>query len=194
MAKETIKKIKGILSGLLTVFLIIILSVSVVQKILGKTPGLFGYHFMYVLTGSMEPEISAGDAILVKECTADSVKLDDVICYRAESGEMAGKMITHKVIRETYKVDGETFLQTQGTANITADDPIRADQVYGKVVTKLVILGMLFRFFCTVPGLICVSGLIIWMMVGEIRNIYKAAKEEPETAADENAENEEQKR
>jgi len=177
--------IKRILSGSITVILLLLLATAMVQKISGNPPGFFGYHMMNVLTGSMEPEIMTGDAILVRECGADEVKLGDVVCYRGTSGVMTGRMITHKVVAAPYECDGEIWLQTQGTANLVPDDPIKGEQVYGKVVCRLLLIGKIYSFFCTVPGLIIVTVPILWMIFDGIKDIIGGVDGEDEESDEE---------
>lgn len=178
MIKKAIKLIGRILSGILTAVLVLILVVVMQQKLTGNVPGLFGYHLMYVLTGSMSPELEAGDSILVKKADAETLQVGDVICYYGTSGEMAGQLITHKVIRAPYEEDGKRFLQTKGVANPVADEPIETSQVFGKVVFRLRLLGKLYKYFCTVPGLITVLTPIAVMMVLEIRSMVLCVKED----------------
>lgn len=181
--KNAVGTAKRILSTVVTVLLLCILVLAMVQRISGATPGIGGFHLMQILTGSMEPEIMTGDAVLVRECSAADVKIGDVICYKSRTGEMSGKMITHKVIEGPYEKDGETWLRTKGTANDVADDPIRAEQVYGIVVCRLTLIGKLYSFFCTVPGLIVIVLPIVLIMIGEIRSMIRVAREEVAEAA-----------
>jgi len=176
--KKTWNIAKRILSGLITAMLLLILVSSMVQKMSGKAPGVLGYHIMYVMTGSMEPEIMAGDSVFVKECAADQVALGDVICYEGTEGVMAGKMVTHRVVVAPHEENGQLWLQTQGDANAAPDSPITGDRVYGVVIGKSSLVGMLFKFFCTVPGLLTIAAPIVWMMVDEIRHMIKISREE----------------
>jgi len=178
MLKKAFTITKRILSTIFTLVLIAILALVMMQKLTGEIPGLFGYHLMYVLTGSMEPELMIGDAIIVKEIDAKQLQLDDIICYYGTHGEMKGKLITHKVVKAPYEEGGTVMLQTQGVANNTADEPIEAEQVVGKMVLKLSVVGKLYQFFCTVPGLIVVLVPIILMMAAEVKRMFTLAKED----------------
>ena len=185
--KKTGKCIRQIMSGAVTAALILILASVLWQKMTGEVPGLFGFHLMYVMTGSMSPEIEAGDAVLVRKAEADSLRLGDVICYYGTEGAMADQLITHKVIRTVYEENGERYLQTQGVANARADEPIGTGRVFGKVVLRLRLIGKLYRFFCTVPGLIAVLLPIVIMMISEIRQMVSGAKNGPEETEKETA-------
>jgi len=159
------------------VFIIITLGY---QRITGELPNIFGYSIMYVQSGSMEPEIMTGDAIIVKKCDALSLIKDDVICYKSKDGIMAGKYITHKVVKAPYEEDGKYLLVTRGVANYIDDDPINIDQVVGIYVGKSKLLTYLYQFFKTIYGLITILIIIAITIANEIIEMFKKEKEESE--------------
>jgi len=175
---KPLQTIKNILCAVITAVLLGLLVLVMYQKITGRVPGLFGYHFMYVLTGSMEPVLHTGDAVLVKDCDPTRLVKDDIVCYTSRNGDLAGKIITHQVVVSPYQTENGFMLQTQGVANSLPDDPISVDQVVGKVVTRLALMGKIYQFFCTVPGLITVCLPIVLMMAGEIRQIIRINREQ----------------
>ncbi len=134
-ANKYMKKATNILLDVLIFIFGIILLISlynVVQvKILGNDySSFFGYTMFEVQTGSMEPEISAGDWIIVKE--QKSFNLDDIVTFKQD-----GNFITHRVI-EKYS---ETYI-TKGDANNKEDDPIGTEQIVGEVVTIIPLFGV----------------------------------------------------
>ncbi len=89
-----------------------------------KIKQIFGYSCLKVLTGSMNPEIKAGENIIIKKC--DKYEIGDVITYIAKSGEL----ITHRIVSITDK-----FYYTKGDANNVCDpEPVLVNQIYGKVI------------------------------------------------------------
>lgn len=132
------KNIINILLDILMVLFGIILLISIYNNvqihILGnKYSSFFGYSNFEVQTGSMEPTISAGDWIIVKQ--TKNVKLDDIITYEKE-----GEFITHRVL-EAYR---GTYI-TKGDANNSKDEAISQDQIVGTVVKILPGFGIIRR-------------------------------------------------
>ena len=134
--KMIIKKIINIVLDILIVLLGIILLITIYNNIQVNILGndyasFFGHSVFEVQTGSMEPEISAGDWIVVKY--DNNIKLKDIVTF-----EHKDEFITHRVI-EAYN---DTFV-TKGDANNAKDSPINKDQIVGKVVKILPHFGLL---------------------------------------------------
>jgi len=130
------KKIVNIILDILIVILAIILLITIYNnsqiKILGNDyASFFGNTVFEVQTGSMEPEISAGDWIIVKY--EKNIQLNDIVTF-----EHKGQYITHRVI-EAYN---GTYV-TKGDANSAKDAPISKDKIIGKVTKVLPHFGLL---------------------------------------------------
>lgn len=97
-------------------------------------PMPFGVGVAVVLSGSMEPELSVDDVILVVE--QDSYSVGDVVVYQNH-----GAMVVHRII----KIDGN-MVTTQGDANNVADDELQVTLIKGKVAGSLSNFGGLVRF------------------------------------------------
>jgi len=94
--------------------------------------GIFPIKPVGIATGSMYPEIKAGDAVIIKKCTPNDIVLGDVIEYK-----MNGYTVIHRVI-EIYQKDGEFFFITKGDNNDSKDSiPVSEDQLIGKVIYKI---------------------------------------------------------
>lgn len=97
-------------------------------------PMPFGYGAAVVLSGSMEPTLSVGDLILVKESEAyaegDIVVYQDVNC-----------LVVHRVM----EVNKDT-ITTKGDANNVADKAIGKDYVKGCVFFWIPALGHVVNF------------------------------------------------
>ena len=131
-----IKKIVNILLDVLvflfSIILLITLYGGIQKKILGNDySNFFGYTIFEVQTGSMEPEISVGDWIIVK--SENTYELNDVVTYKLNDD-----YITHRVI-EMYK---DNYV-TMGDANNTKDSAINKEQIVGKVVNVLGRVGLI---------------------------------------------------
>lgn len=157
--------------------LIICLSLFVLtMRFLGETPSVIGYSFYYVLTESMEPEIMAGDMILCKTTDSEDLQVGDVITYTGETGELRGKIITHKIV----EIKDDVFT-TQGVANDIPDPPIRSSQILSRYVTTIPFAGKLFSVINSKYGFIflIVTPLAL-LIINEVSNIVKSFKKDKE--------------
>ena len=171
---KVLRIIKNVILGTLIALLTLVLITSMIAKIKGNTPSVFGLSVFRVSSGSMVPELEIGDVILVKECDGMDVKADDIVTYVATSGEMQGMLITHRVIKSPYLNNGEYYIVTKGDANEAADDPVSVTRIKGKMLFKIGILKYLFDFFVTPWGLLAIIGLIILAFFNEIVVLVKA--------------------
>lgn len=94
-----------------------------------QVPMPFGVGASVVLSGSMEPELSVGDLLLLRE--QESYTEGDIIVY--QSGAMP---VVHRIL----SLRGETVI-TKGDANNVADEPFHCDAVKGKVILAIPWLG-----------------------------------------------------
>ena len=170
---KTFVTVKNTIGWFLVVLLGIAMVIIVVTRINGETPTVFGYTIFRVSTGSMEPQLHVGDIILDKTVVENEIKVGDIISYDG-SGNLSGKIITHKVIKAPYKDEkGNTMLQTQGVANNTADAPIKISQVRAKFVAKIPIVNSLYNLFLSPWGLVIFLLLIILIFLDELINFIR---------------------
>lgn len=171
---KVLNRIKNVILGIVIVFLVVVLLMSLYARTTGNMPSLFGFSLLRVSTGSMVPELEVGEVVLMQHCDGATVQKDDIVSYNGTEGVMAGKLVTHRVEKAPYEIDGETYLVTRGDANNTSDPPIKASQVEGKMVSKLGFLRAMFDFFATPLGLLTLIGLIILAFFNEIVIFVKA--------------------
>lgn len=165
--------IKNIICWTLIVCLVSMLVIFFISRASGETPSVFGYSILRVSSGSMEPELMVGDVIVDKKPEDFSdIQKDDVITFKG-SGNLAGKLVTHKVIKAPYHENGVLMIQTRGVANEIADDPIPATDVTGIMVCKVEFLNTVFNVFLSPWGLIILIGLILLVFFDEIIAIIK---------------------
>ncbi len=122
----------------------------------------------------MKPAYEVGDVIIVREVDPMTLKVGDVCTYNGTTGEFAGKIVTHRVIKAPFKENGAYYIQTRGDANVVEDPKISVGDVMGKVETKIGILRVLYNFFITPWGLITIILLIIAAFFNEIINFVKS--------------------
>lgn len=64
------------------IFIILLCSIMMyISKTNRQVPSLFGYSVVTVLTGSMEPDFSPGDTVIVKATRVGDLKVGDVIAF-----------------------------------------------------------------------------------------------------------------
>ena len=132
--KETIKNL------FIIILILILIKVSYSKFILKENPvKLFGFAFLIVGTGSMEPEIKTGELIIIKE--ESNYKKGDVITFVDKDGFLT----THRIIEMKNK-----NLITKGDSNDLEDEEIIIENVKGKVVLHSKILGI-FMYYCLKP-------------------------------------------
>jgi signal peptidase len=129
---------KKIVSSLVTLLLVctVFLCFSVVMQVLNRGyASIGGYSLFRVVTGSMEPEIFAGELIASKSVDIDTLEVGDVICFRSKSPQMLGRSITHRVIGRSVDTEGNVQLLTKGDANLSVDEYyVTQDNLIGVVV------------------------------------------------------------
>ena len=172
------RKVISVLSTILLLSATALVVFVFVIRLTGAKPKIFGYYIFNVASDSMTPMLEVNDVILVKQCGGEDVHKGDVITYRGQSGELAGKDITHKVIEEPVKDSGGTIrIKTKGTKDGAIEDPVlTGEQVIGKYVRTLKILSFIFTVFKQWYGLAIFLGVIVLLMGVEIRNLVKLSK------------------
>lgn len=175
---QVLKKVLNVLATVILAFATLLVIAVFILRITGAKPKLMGYYFFNVVSDSMEPMLKVDDVILVKACTGDDVKKGDVITFHGKIGELAGKDITHKVVSEPIKsADGVTVIQTQGIKKgAVKDEPITGDQVLGKYVKKLNVLGFVYKIFKQWYGLLIFLAVLMALMGKEVYNLRKLSQ------------------
>ena len=139
-----------ILSGLMLGLCLYIFIANV--SVGNPMPMPFGIGAGVVLSGSMEPELSVNDLIIVRR--ADEYSVGDVVVYRS-----GGMSVVHRVV----SADDKTVV-TKGDANNIADTPVSPSDISGKVVASLPKGGYVVNFLRSLPGVILVLGAALLML------------------------------
>ena len=91
---------------------------------------------------------------------------------------MYGRAVTHRVVTEPEEKDGTYYYQTQGdAAGAPLDRIITYDQVEGKFVCKLTIIGGFFSFISTPVGVVVFIGVIVVLFGYELISLIVSYKE-----------------
>ena len=175
MEKKQLKNIwKSALRIALLALLALIVGVNVytlnASHLTGNTvPMPFGVGSAVVLSGSMEPEISVGDLLIITE--AQSYQVGDVVVF--QDGRSS---VTHRIVSIS-----EDKVVTRGDANNTEDAPITLEQIKGKVTMVIPLIGYAINLIKTPVGTICVLALAVFLL----ESSFGAEKKKKENELDE---------
>lgn len=183
------KKVKKVLNRLISFLLVLILLfagyvfITVLRSGKDKVPNIFGYSFLQVATGSMEPTIPTNSLVIVRKTEPSQVEVGDIICFYSTDPKIFGKPNTHRVVEITQD-EGITFI-TQGDASELRDEyTVSADRLVGVYVnhfqiTKLmnVLHNQYFFFFVLIIPL-CI------VIFFELLHVKKIAEEKAEKKND----------
>ena len=84
-------------------------------------------------SNSMKPQISKGDAVIIKKITKDEeIKKGDIIAYKRDN-----KIIIHRLVKIKTKNNKKIYI-TKGDANNSEDNiEIKIKNIKGKVIVKI---------------------------------------------------------
>lgn len=148
-----IKKCWNIATNALVILVVII-------AILLAGARLIGLQVYTVLSGSMEPEYHTGSIIYVKDVDPNSVEVGDPITFVMNESLVVA---THRVI----DIDSENRLfYTKGDANKIPDaNPVPFENLLGKPIFTIPLLGYLANFIQNPPGLYISVGLAVLLII-----------------------------
>lgn len=137
------------------------------------TLGSFGFGQMkiYAITsGSMRPKIPMGSLVILNQIK--KISIGDVITFKD-----GGRIISHRVVG---KINNNQF-QTKGDANPKPDrNPIKREQIIGRVIISLPKLGRLLMLLKTKVGVILLvimpGAVLIWEELKNLLNFLLGAK------------------
>lgn len=116
--------------------LLLILTPFLVFAIPHYTPWFNSY---IVTSGSMEPNIPTGSAIVVREVQAEQVENGEIITFSDSGGQQA--TTTHRVV-DIRERDGDIEFKTKGDANEESDPSwVNEDDLVGRVDLTIPFLG-----------------------------------------------------
>ncbi len=138
LKKQTIRRTKKIIKIVAIVFIVFILGCILLQKLSNNKFSLFGFGMYTVVSESMMPRYEIGDMILTKRVAEENLKKGDDVVYIGKVGDLNGRVITHEVQR----INSDKTIVTKGINNDAEDPAIEYNQIYGKVIKKLVLLSL----------------------------------------------------
>lgn len=135
-------------------------------------PKVFGYSFINVLSGSMEPTVSAGDLVICKE--QDAYAINDPVLF-----EDQGFLVLHRIAG----VDETGAFITKGDANNVNDKvAIQPENVYGRMTTVLPGWGNTLAYLSSRMGAFWTvfAALFIYLALDMGKDLLKETEKEEE--------------
>ena len=162
--KDWIRRIILVIVGLILGFNVYMMNAS---RLMGnKMPMPFGYGMAVVLSGSMEPEMSVGDLIVVHE--DDDYVVGDVVVFQE-----SGMLVTHRIV----DIQEDEYV-TKGDANNAEDQPILITNIVGKVVFCVPGLGNLVNIVKS--PIVSIVIIVVAVVLVEMSNDKTRKKDDDE--------------
>ena len=136
-------------------------------------PPLFDAYV--IVSPSMVPTIKVQDAIIIGRVDSSDLEQGDIISYLATDSYYSGKVITHRIIGIEEASDGTLLFRTKGDNNNVADGTlVDEDNVYGKVLFRIPMLGYIRQFLSTYFGwILCIALPLLYLIMTEVIRVRK---------------------
>jgi signal peptidase I len=146
-------------------------------------PLAFDARPLTVLSGSMEPELGAGDVVLARSIPALEARPGDVVTFRAPPAMAGGggrPLITHRV-RSIEARAGKVVFVTKGDANNSVERwQIDADEDVSRATVRVPMLGHGLAFAGSQAGIVLLVLLPLLVLgVLEVGAIWRRPEKEP---------------
>lgn len=130
-------------------------------------PTVFGYSYVNILSGSMEPTLSMGDLAVCKQ--QDSYGVGDAVLY--QDGEY---LVLHRIVE--VKEDGSLVMR--GDANNVDDDTvIHQNNIYGRLAFSFNGLGNTIAYVSTLTGAFwtVLSALLVYLAMEISKDLLRGS-------------------
>lgn len=172
IAKAFLLAVFGIISLICLIVVVYFGDVFInLQRGVYKYP-LFGAYV--IVSPSMVPTINVKDAVVVKRSDEDELKIGDIITFSSTDARYTGLTITHRIV-DKKNSNGNMLFRTKGDNNTLEDKAsVATDNIYGKVILKMPMVGYLQEFFSKPINFIIVFvGIISIVLVYDgLRIVY----------------------
>lgn len=151
----------------------IVLVAVVGAVVVTAIPGVVGADESFVVrSDSMSPAIDAGSVVFVSSVPAGGLGVGDVITFQRAGTD---RRVTHRIV-DVVERNGERRFRTKGDANEEADQELVVpDQVVGKVVFSLPLVGWLLAFAGSRAGIVLLLIVpAVLLAVTELWSLYRA--------------------
>lgn len=142
--------------------IVLILVVTLVVLLAGVR--LIGFEVFSVLSGSMEPALSVGSLVYVKDVDPASLKPGETITYMVNDSVV----VTHRLVEVVEDPDepGTLWFRTKGDANDSADMAlVHYRNVIGRAMFAIPYLGYVANYIQSPPGLYVALGAGVFLLL-----------------------------
>lgn len=150
--------------------------IVVILAILLAGARLIGLQVYTVLSGSMEPNYHVGAIIYTKQVDPATLKVGDAISFLIREDTVA----THRIIEVIPDENDPTVFRfrTKGDNNDIEDaNPVHCNNVLGKVVGTIPLLGYVSNFVQNPPGTyITMGGMMLMILAVFLPDIISSSK------------------
>jgi signal peptidase len=149
---------------------IVVAGVAIVWVILWAAFGTKN-PFYVVSSGSMEPNLSEHDVLIVRDGGSfNEVRVGDIIVFnRPEGGD---RVIVHRIVQITEDRDGERVIRTKGDANPSSipgtDFPITEEDYIGKVMYVIPGVGLITRIISPPVNYIIIAVILAILFINRM--------------------------
>ena len=135
----------------------VIIVLAIILCLLPVLPRLLGFSGYTILSGSMEPTIPVGSVVYSKAVdNPETLEVGDIVVFYEGLGDIP---VVHRLVENRLS---ERELITQGDANNTEDlQPIPYQNVIGRVILHIPVLGRLLMLLGTLTGKLAVAAFIL---------------------------------
>ena len=155
-------------------------AVTCVTALAVVAPAVLPIQFLYVQSGSMEPNLGVGALVVARPAEAAELGKGDVIVF---SPQGKGTLVMHRIVRREATPQGEVFV-TKGDAN-DAEDPwlVPAAGSGWRIERSVPMVGYALGFARDPrASIVLLSAAGGWMMFGLLRRIWRAPTPAPSAA------------
>ncbi len=138
-----------------------------------KMPMPLGFNASVVLSGSMEPELSVNDLIIIKK--TEKLYTGQVVVFQDRNS-----LVVHRI----ESIDGD-WVVTKGDANNTADAPVKRSDIKGEVVLAVPYVGIVIDVVKSPVVVIILIALALFLLERSYRKEKQEKKSELNDIKDE---------
>lgn len=125
-----------------------------------------GAQALVVKSGSMEPALPIGSAVIVRPEPVESIEIGDVITFTDPGA--GDRLVTHRVVAIERSPDGPRFT-TKGDANEDPDPgTVPADDVRGVLWYQVPFVGTVTNALTSPAGWMYGAGLVLIVLAGHL--------------------------
>lgn len=133
------KRLLAFIGNIIFVAVVLYLCYFIVLAAQNRSPDVFGYRMLRVMSDSMEPVFGSGECIIVKAAEQDEIQVGDIVTFISADPLLNGSFNTHRIMDIVPdRTTGRMVYFTKGDNNSWTDDyTIYYEDIVGKYIYKL---------------------------------------------------------